>query len=564
MATGRGGVRPRWWRSVRARITAAVVVLTALGMTGAGVAAFLVELQRTDQRVSDAVSDELAELQRARTDGLDPQTGKPFTSIKQLMIFMLASDAPDENEILIAWWDDGPQKQQSPDDLAERLTADATFTDRVRELIATGGGTETTETVLGEALVAVQPLRDDSREGALVITYLSGAEREEVLGAARIYAVVSLLALLAVTLGAWSVAGRLLRPVRELTSTARDISDTDLSRRIPVDGNDDLTDLVRTFNAMLDRLEDAFATQRQFLDDAGHELRTPITVVRGHLELLDPDDHADVASDPRLLLDEIDRMGRLVDDLIVLAKAGRPDFVQLAPSRRRRAHRPGAGQGTRDSATATGSSTSGPRARCSLDPQRLTQALLQLAANAVRHTGRRRRRRDRLAAGRPPAAAAGSATPGRGRSRSDRRRGSSSASCAAATPRPVRAPGSGSRSSRHRRGARLERCSVESRAGPGRDVHPDPARRAPTAAEHGGREHEPHPDRRGRGPHRGVRREGAAGQRAHADRRRRRRRPRSATRCPASSTWSCSTSGCRAWTGSPCCDGCGSRAARSR
>ena len=150
---------------MRARITAAVVVLTALGMAGAGVAAFLVELQRTEQRVSDAVADELAELEHVREDGLDPQTGKPFTSIKQLMIFMLASDAPDENEILVAWWDDGPQKQQSPDDLAERLTADAGFTDRVRALLATGGGTETMDTVLGDALVAVQPLRDDDPGG---------------------------------------------------------------------------------------------------------------------------------------------------------------------------------------------------------------------------------------------------------------------------------------------------------------------------------------------------------------------------------------------------------------
>ncbi len=362
-----------------------MVVLTALGMAGAGVAAFLVESQRTEQRVSDAVADELAELEHVRADGLDPQTGRPFTSIKQLMIFMLASDAPDENEILVAWWDDGPQKQQSPDDLAERLTADTGFTDRVRELIATGGGTETMDTVLGEALVAVQPLRDDTREGALVVAYLSGAEREEVLGAARIYAVVSLLALLAVTLGAWSVAGRLLRPVRELTSTARDISDTDLSRRIPVEGDDDVSDLVRTVNAMLARLEDAFATQRTFLDDAGHELRTPVTVLRGHLELLDPYDHEDVSTTRLLLLGETDRMSRLVDDLIVLAKADRPDFVQLAP-----AEVGALTDQVLDKARATADRTWELDERAEgevlLDPQRLTQALLQLAANAVRHT----------------------------------------------------------------------------------------------------------------------------------------------------------------------------------
>jgi signal transduction histidine kinase len=82
---------------------------------------------------------------------------------------------------------------------------------------------------------------------------------------------------------------------------------------------------------MLDRLEAAFVGQREFLDDAGHELKTPLTVLRGHLELLDPDDPEEVAATRELLLDEIDRMSRLVGDLIVLAKSDRPDFLRTRP-----------------------------------------------------------------------------------------------------------------------------------------------------------------------------------------------------------------------------------------
>ena len=67
-----------------------------------------------------------------------------------------------------------------------------------------------------------------------------------------------------------------------------------MSERMPVRGNDDVSELTVSFNRMLDRLEASFAEQRQFLDDAGHELRTPVTILRGHLELLDPDDPADV------------------------------------------------------------------------------------------------------------------------------------------------------------------------------------------------------------------------------------------------------------------------------
>ena len=78
---------------------------------------------------------------------------------------------------------------------------------------------------------------------------------------------------------------------------------------------------------MLDRLEQAFSSQRELLDDVSHELRTPLTVLRGHLELMDATDAGDVTATRELALDEIDRMGRLVDDLTTLAKAQRPDFV---------------------------------------------------------------------------------------------------------------------------------------------------------------------------------------------------------------------------------------------
>ena len=78
-------------------------------------------------------------------------------------------------------------------------------------------------------------------------------------------------------------------------------------------GNDDITALTRTVNGMLDRLEEAFVGQRQFLDDAGHELKTPLTVLRGHLELLDVGSPRGDRRDPR-----------------AAARRGRPD---VAPGR---------------------------------------------------------------------------------------------------------------------------------------------------------------------------------------------------------------------------------------
>jgi two-component system, OmpR family, sensor kinase len=118
---------------------------------------------------------------------------------------------------------------------------------------------------------------------------------------------------------AWRLAGRVADPVTALTRTARAISETDLSRRIPVRGRDEVAQLAATFNEMLERLERAFGSQRRFLDDAGHELRTPLTIVRGHLELLE-DDPVERRETVALVMDELDRMGRIVNDLLLLAK----------------------------------------------------------------------------------------------------------------------------------------------------------------------------------------------------------------------------------------------------
>jgi signal transduction histidine kinase len=132
------------------------------------------------------------------------------------------------------------------------------------------------------------------------------------------------------SVAAWVIAGRILRPLSDLRDTAQSISDSDLSRRIDVKGDDEIAELGRTFNSMLDRLDDAFATQRRFIDDAGHELRTPITVIRGNLEVMS-DDPEERAESIALVTRELDRMTRIVNDLLDLAKVEQPDFIQPAP-----------------------------------------------------------------------------------------------------------------------------------------------------------------------------------------------------------------------------------------
>ena len=164
----------------------------------------------------------------------------------------------------------------------------------------------------------------------MVVAALTAAERDQVESAVRIAIGVSIVVLLLASLFIWLAAGRAIAPLQALSRTARTISETDLSGRIPVRGDDEIAELGHTFNSMLDRLETAFADQKDFLTDVGHELRTPITVIRGHLETLgdSPGEREEAIA---VIQDELERMSRYVDDLLLLTKAPRPDFLRLGP-----------------------------------------------------------------------------------------------------------------------------------------------------------------------------------------------------------------------------------------
>ncbi|HEX2498603.1 MAG TPA: ATP-binding protein [Actinomycetes bacterium] len=139
----------------------------------------------------------------------------------------------------------------------------------------------------------------------------------------------SLLALGLVGVGAtgfgWLMAGRVLRPVHEITATARRVADRSLHERIDLQGpQDELKELADTFDAMLARLDSAFAGQRRFVADASHELRTPLAVNRALLEvaLADPDASDDLRRLATNLLTTTERNEQLIEGLLLLAQSG--------------------------------------------------------------------------------------------------------------------------------------------------------------------------------------------------------------------------------------------------
>jgi two-component system, OmpR family, sensor kinase len=365
---------------VRTRITVVVALLVALALSGAGLIIYALGSARIDNEAQERADTEIREFRQLRNGG-DPDTGRAFTSTRHLLTVFLQQNIAADDEMLVGWV--GERRLVSAAQ-HQALTSEPAFEATVKDNLDEGG-TFRTDSGFGELLVTIQPVRGSESSGALVVVAFLDDARADLNELIGTYAITALLSLIVITgLAAWQ-AGRLLAPLGRLSDTADEISATDLSRRLPETGNDDITALTRTVNGMLERLEDAFVGQRQFLDDAGHELRTPLTVLRGHLELLDHGDPADVARTRALLLDELDRMARLVGDLTLLAKTGRPDFLDIQPSSLERLTHTvlAKARGLGDRSWRLDGAA---EAVVPMDEQRITQAVLQLADNAVKHT----------------------------------------------------------------------------------------------------------------------------------------------------------------------------------
>jgi signal transduction histidine kinase len=136
----------------------------------------------------------------------------------------------------------------------------------------------------------------------------------------------AIMAALSIMLG-WLVAGRVLRPLRTITNAAREISASDLHRRLALEGPDDeLTRLGNTFDGLLERLEASFAAQRQFVANASHELRTPLTFERTLLEVALADPNASAETLRRTcerLLANSERQEELIEALLTLSRSQR-------------------------------------------------------------------------------------------------------------------------------------------------------------------------------------------------------------------------------------------------
>ena len=355
---------------------------------------------RVDHRVKDDMQEEIEDFEALLLENLLKSTVEPKIIYDQnalnpkeqinLTIYrffdeFIDSRIPEDDNFLIAIVD-GQFYKSSSTALPAIIRPGSKLMERWEQLTDEERREEIVpDPSIGSVLYKAIPIKTSQETlGVFVIAHMTSGERQEALEALDAIIEVLIFMLAIALMIAWFVSGRVLYPIRQLADTVKAINESDLSQRIKVQGEGELAELGNTFNEMMNRLESSFAIQRDFINDAGHELRTPITIIRGHLELMG-DDPQEQEETIKIVLDELDRMNRLVEDLILLAKAERPDFlesevldltlltkelfskIKTLGDRSWRLEKIGRGV-------------------MIIDRQRLTQAIINLANNALQHS----------------------------------------------------------------------------------------------------------------------------------------------------------------------------------
>ena len=372
--------------TVRTRVITAVLVLTAFALVISGIVVVAWGRAATERRIRTEQQLAVAALRQLATEP-DPATGEPWATADALLRVAMqqAALSPYEGALAV---DAGEVTWTAQPGITLRPENDDALVAALIPLAALDTVTYGQLTTASrDWFYVVIPVHLDGQDAPAALVRATDITAESALHSPiyKAYALVAAASLVVIGLLIWLLVGRLLSPIAAVRRTAQEINDSDISKRIPVTGNDDVSGLAQTVNSMLDRLETAANGQRQLLDDVGHELRTPLTIARGHLEVMDFTDPAATREACDIVVSELDRMQRLVDDLLTLARTRQPyllhlvptDLLQLTDETLAKAASLGDREWQLDAVA---------EVRAWLDPQRISQAWLQLAANAVQYS----------------------------------------------------------------------------------------------------------------------------------------------------------------------------------
>jgi heavy metal sensor kinase len=245
----------------------------------------------------------------------------------------------------------------------------------------------------GSLLIAAQDTRGRDGTSYRVEVGTSGAANEATLRRVLVMLAVGLpLAVAAAVAGGFVLVRRALLPVERITHKAEEISQHNLSERLPVaSSGDEIERLSVSLNHMISRLEDALRSSKQFVADASHELRTPLTVMRGELESLAQDGslQRDTRETLGSVLEEVDRLAKIVENLLALSRldAGEPpaewvsfDLAELAATTAEQMSLLAEDKHVRVTCRSEGT------VRVQGDRARLKQVVVNLLDNAIKYT----------------------------------------------------------------------------------------------------------------------------------------------------------------------------------
>ncbi len=361
--------------SARARIVGWSALLLTFSMLATTGITHLLLIRRSDAAISSELSHEVDEFNALRVPGSSP------SPVAARMAEAIDRVVP-SSDVLKFGVLGGRLVAHSRNSEVPPSGTDAQALTRLSTLALPARGTISLKAGAARYVAVSVRAPGDKVTGTFVAAILIAPQRAAVWAVTRLQLEVGAVSLALAFLLAWLAAGRVLRPIRQTTRLAERITDTDLNERLPVQGHDELSSLAASFNAMLDRLQETLAGQRRFLADAGHELRTPITIIQGNLDTLSIEDAEDLDT-LAVVSDELERMGRLVNELLLLGSSQRPDFLRPSPTDLPRL---AASLGTKAQALggnwSVRSTLSGSAV---LDAQRVTQAVMQLVANALVH-----------------------------------------------------------------------------------------------------------------------------------------------------------------------------------
>ncbi len=319
--------------TIRVRILAAIMVVALATLTVTQTLVAVLHYRHAYTSMTQDLGHIDNELRLLSDTGIDPLTGSAYASAERMVQTYLESTLLSTGESYIAYHG-AHLRWLAPADVELRPENDAELVAAVQPWI--GGESSIITTVStgeGDYRVLVAPVRTRVDTATLVHIIDIRSRIRSLTSIMGTSIVVGACTLAFVTALAYFAVRRLLRPIGELRLATEAIGEDDLTSRVEARGGDDLAALARSFNRMLDRVEASHTNQLRLLDDVGHELRTPVTILHGHLEVLDPADPEDVRVTRSLLLDETERMGLLIEDILLLARAQQTDFLHLAPIR---------------------------------------------------------------------------------------------------------------------------------------------------------------------------------------------------------------------------------------